>query len=413
MTFTEKIEKLLAANHIQEVIDEFFKFLSEVPQSKKDARSDANQLRGQIIVLSGRFTELSSKINTNTVNADAANQEKAALINSFIHIMNQLPSNYPDLNNYVEEKNEDDEWNDAQKKNSIEAYQAYFYKYPNGKYKADTIKLIAELEEVKQKQDNEIKRLALLEKERRENDKLVGEPKKVQAVGAGQPIHQSSGTENSTSPAKSKKGLLIVLGVVIIAAVVIFLMTGKKEISAEANKENVDTLSSKSVKPPADPYTIDSRIYYFIENRDSGKILAVLNSSQADDAELIVTDTADKMNKKFEKFYMVPSTGSGKYIIYAAHSGKVLEYRTISSINLQVLRQFALSEDPHLQIFLFKPSSDGYFIISAISDEGGKVLGLDPDTRDDPEGQNIIGKDDDRSPQTQWKLVPTGEEIEK
>ena len=32
MIFTDRIEKLLAANHIKEVIEEFLKFLSEVPQ---------------------------------------------------------------------------------------------------------------------------------------------------------------------------------------------------------------------------------------------------------------------------------------------------------------------------------------------------------------------------------------------
>lgn len=31
MIFTEKIEKLLGANHIKEVIEECLKFLSEVP----------------------------------------------------------------------------------------------------------------------------------------------------------------------------------------------------------------------------------------------------------------------------------------------------------------------------------------------------------------------------------------------
>ena len=244
MTFTEKIEKLLAANHIKEVIDEFFKFLNEVPQSKTDARSDANQLRGQIIVLSGRFTELNTKINTNTVNAEAANQEKAAVINSFIQILNQLPSNYPDLNIHLQEKNEDDEWYDAQKKNTIDAYQVYFNKYPNGKYKADTIKLISELEEVKLKQDTEIKRLALLEKERRANDKLTGESQKVQAGTMSQPTYQSVAAIASSPPVKSKKGLFIGLGVVALIALIIFLTTGKESLDDVATPIDVEEASS-------------------------------------------------------------------------------------------------------------------------------------------------------------------------
>ena len=213
MTFTEKIEKLLASNHIKDVIDEFLKFLNEVPQTNRDARNDANQLRGQIIILSGRYTDLNNKINTNTIDSADANQEKASLINSFIQILNQLPSGYPDLNICLEEKNEEEEWKDCQRKNTIEAYQFYFSRYPNGKYKADTIKLIGELEEVKLKQDVEIKRLAMLEKERRENDKGA-EAKKEQTstpVQPAQPAYRAAAPVRTAAPPKSRKVLYIVL----------------------------------------------------------------------------------------------------------------------------------------------------------------------------------------------------------
>ena len=221
MIFTEKIEKLLASNYLKEVIDEFLKFLNEVPHSNKEAKSDAGQLRGQIIVLSGRFTDLNTKINTNTMDSGAANQEKSALINSFIQILNQLPSNFPDLNQYLEEKNEEDEWKEAQKKNTIEEYQDYFNKYPNGKYKADTIKLITELEEIKNKQELEMKRLALLEKERRENDKAAAEPAKAQAASTSNQAYQTTSASGSAAaartyavppPSKSRTGLYIALG---------------------------------------------------------------------------------------------------------------------------------------------------------------------------------------------------------
>ncbi|MEO6720096.1 MAG: hypothetical protein ABIN67_07005 [Ferruginibacter sp.] len=248
MIFTEKIEKLLASNHIKEVIDEFLRFLNEVPQSRTDAKSDAGELRGQIIVLSGRFTDLNSKINTNTVSPDGANQERATIIKSFIQILNQLPSSYSELNTYLEEKNEEDEWKDAQGKNTIEAYQVYFNKYPNGKYKADTIKLIGELEEVKLKQDSEIKRLALLEKERRENDKVAEEFAKQQMASSA--IHPSVNVVNSSTPAKSKKGLFIGLGV---AALVIIVILATIINTPDSDTENtgpvaVNNSDSNAVK---------------------------------------------------------------------------------------------------------------------------------------------------------------------
>jgi len=129
-----------------------------------------------------------------------------------------------------EEKEEDEDWFDAQKKNNIETYHAYFNKYPNGKYKADTIKLIGELEDVKQKQESEMKRLAQLEKERRENDKLAAEQK--QAAPA-KPASKSSAAEGSPLPAfKSKKGLFIGLGVVALGLIAFFIFRGGKSDSA-------------------------------------------------------------------------------------------------------------------------------------------------------------------------------------
>lgn len=257
MTFTEKIEKLLASNHIKEVIDEFLKFLNEVPQSQSDAKSDAGELRGQIIVLSGRFTDLNSKINTNTVNPESANQERAAIIKSFIQILNQLSSSYPDLNTYLEEKNEDDDWNDAQQKNTIDAYHVYFNKYPNGKYKADTIKLIGELEEVKQKQDSEIKRLALLEKERRENDKLSGEAQKQQTNPSG----YSAVSSDSSSPAKSKKGLFIGLGIAALAVIIIIVMLVNKKSSATSEETDNNAAPVENTEP-ADAVKAELKLAY-------------------------------------------------------------------------------------------------------------------------------------------------------
>lgn len=252
MIFTERIEKLLGANHIKEVIDEFLKFLGDVPQANRDARADANQLRGQIILLSGRFTELNTKVNTNTIDQASANQEKSMIINSFIQILNQLPSNHPDLYRYLDEKNEDDEWKEAQNKNKIEAYQVYFSKYPNGKYKEATIKLIGELEEVKRKQDEEIKRLAMLEKERRENDKAsAAEAQRARQNKERQTTHKTSAPVTA-APAKSNKLLYIILGavagIVLLIVIANLVVPDKKPYTPPINNDYGNTMPD-SAKP--------------------------------------------------------------------------------------------------------------------------------------------------------------------
>ena len=385
MIFIERIEKLLATNHLKEVIDEFLKFLNEVPQSATDAKADARQLRGQVIVLSGRFTDLNTKINTNTIDSGAANQERSSLINSFIQILDQMPSTYPDLNIYMEEKNEDDEWKESQKQNTIEAYQAYFSKYPNGKYKADPIKLITELEEVKNRQDSEIKRLALLEKERRENDKTSGDLRKTSPTALGA----------ATPPARRRKGLFIGLGVILLVIIIFFMIgndsTKKTDVPAVTASPNVDSNS------------IDISNYYFLENRENGKILAVQNNIETADAKLVVTTPEDKEQKDFEKFRLEPSTGKNQFYICTKKNDMVVEIENSGEYS----QSKKSSEQPQFQIFIFTKNEEGYFtILTKIRDV---FMGLDPETIKDDDGQKIKSTTDNASHAAQWKLIPTGE----
>jgi hypothetical protein len=301
MIFTERIEKLLASNHIKEVIEEFLRFLNEVPQADRDARNDANQLRGQVILLSGQFTDLNTKINNSTIDPAVANREKATITNAFIQMLNQLPSSYPDLNNYITEKNEDDEWNEAQKKNTIEEYQDYFSKYPNGRYKAETIKLIAELEEVKQKQDTEIKRLAALEKERRENDKAAEtEPQKPlnQNIKPKQ-VYQTKTNVIASAQPKSRAGLYIVLGALV---GIIFIIV--VALSVSGDNEPLPNLKTSDgyIWPAVEEYNFMSRCEASaIENMTSDNAKRYCNCvleklkksySSAADAESVLSEKA-------------------------------------------------------------------------------------------------------------------------
>lgn len=423
MPFVERIEKLLINNQIKEVIDEFLKFLSEVPQSNKDARNDANQLRGQVIVLSGRFTDLSNKINTQTLGADAASQERNALTNSFVQILNQLSSNYPDLNKYVEEKDEDEDWFDAQKKNNIETYHAYFNKYPNGKYKADTIKLISELEEVKQKQESEMKRLAMLEKERRENDKLAAEQKQATSSSPVKPVIKPSAAEGSIAAAtKSKKGLLIGVGVLVLAVIAFFIFRGGKADSANqgATSENipVEELYDTMINPA---------VYYYIQNRDNKKIAGVIDGRVDDFIPLVLYDSAGKSAKDYVKFKLEPASTDPNnkwFFIIPKHSNKTI---TLSDINNaiqgnEVTKSF-VSNFWGKSTFYFDLKPSKYFNISISGGTGDNTKWAywmyDKQNMANTEGAPIFLKgfgegenmDWGESDFGQWRLIPTGEPV--
>ena len=404
MPFIEKIEKLLASNHIKDVIDEFLKSLGEVPQSNRDARNDANQLRGQIIVLSGRYTDLNNKINTNTMNADAASQERNALINSFVQIINQLSSTYPDLNKYLEEKDEDVEWFETQKKNSIEAYYAYFNKYPNGKYKADTIKLIGELEEVKLKQENEMKRLALLEKERRESDKQANEQR--QPPPAGQAAYKAPVADHSSTPAKSKKGLWMILGVLVLVLIAVILY-------------NITNHSSSTSEDTA----INTSMYYYIQNKYSNKIMGVFEGS-TDSVIVVLYDSADKASRDFVKFKF-DDADNGWYYITAKHSKNVLLLND-SLYLVHGSSKSKINEHPErgLPTFYFELKKGGYFAIRVNQNENAEVKLFGYLTYDtnvilgenqsaivflSPFSEENFGDLD----AAQWRLIPTGEKVEQ
>jgi Effector-associated domain 11 len=255
MIFTERIEKLLASNQLRDVIDEFLRFLNEVPQSDKHARNDANQLRGQVILLSGQFTDLNTKVNSSTIDPSLANRERSTIINSFIQILNQLPSSYPDLNNYITEKNEDDEWKEAQQKNTIEEYQDYFSKYPNGRYKEETIKLITKLEDIKSKQESEMKEVAAREKARRESEKAAENTahKTAYQEPKVQQSYRSANTPVAPPPAKSRTGLYIALGALLGILFIIIIavsLAGDDNKLPDVEPQPVDNGGSPSAVNP-------------------------------------------------------------------------------------------------------------------------------------------------------------------
>ena len=415
MPFIEKIEKLLASNHIKDVIDEFLKSLGEVPQSNRDARNDANQLRGQVIVLSGRYTDLNNKINTNTMNSDAASQERNALINSFVQIINQLSSTYPDLNKYLEEKDEDVEWFETQKKNSIEAYYAYFNKYPNGKYKADTIKLIGELEEVKLKQENEMKRLALLEKERRESDKQANEQR--QPPPPGQAAYKAPVADHSSTPAKSKKVLWIVLEVLVLVVIAVILYNSTNH-SSSTSEATLDSLPAQAFDT-----AINTNMYYYIQNKDNKKIIGVQNGSTDSLSNIVLYDSAGKTGKDFEKFKL-EKREEGWYYITAKHSKKIV----LLNENLFLIQGSSNSKIDEIRewgfpTFYFELKEGGYFAICTYkskiketSTNWGYVMYNNenaPDQEISVYLSKFSGTNFGDSDAAQWRLIPTGEKVEQ
>ncbi len=249
MTFAEKIQKHLENNQLKQVIDEFRTLISECPSSEKDAYNDANQLRSQLVVLAGRFNSINDKINLGTASPESANIEKTSIINSFVQILNQLPDTYPDLNNFINDMDEEEAWKEAQNLNTIDGYSRYFKKYPNGKYVAETHRLMKDLNVIKRTQEEEMKRVAQEEKERRDREaKLREKSKPADAPKAdNNKVNTTSGRTKEVNPENSGSGInktliFASIGVVLFILLMVLLLKSPDN-SDTKNPNNSDTKS--------------------------------------------------------------------------------------------------------------------------------------------------------------------------
>ena len=237
MTLFARIDKLLGNNQVKAAIDEFQEFIANCPGGNDDLQGDVDKVSTSLIILSSKFADLSEKQTSNTIAPEVADREKASLINSLVQLKNQIRFNHPDLYKHMLEKDEENAWQEALHSNTIDEYQDYFSKYPNGKYREDSIKFIKQLREKRESQDNEIRRIAEQEKVRRES------------IETSQERPASSEYSNPPGPAaasnKSKKTMFIVSGIVVIAAVAILLMVNSNSSSSKAEEVPGDLTSSE------------------------------------------------------------------------------------------------------------------------------------------------------------------------
>ena len=240
MTLFARIDKLLGSNHIKAALDEFQKFLANCPGGNDDLQGDVDKVSTALIILSSKFADLSEKQNSNTIAPDVADRERASIINSLVQIKNQMRFNHPDLFKHMVEKDEENAWQEALHNNTIDGYQDYFSKYPNGKYKEDSIKFIKQLREKRESQDNEIRKIAEQEKVRRESIE----------TGQGRPVSTEYSYPSGPTPApsKSKKTLFIVSGIVVVAAVAIFFIINSNSSSSEYTEEETSELTSSETQ---------------------------------------------------------------------------------------------------------------------------------------------------------------------
>lgn len=219
MTFTEKIRKLILNNQLKEVVLEFETLISNVPADKKDAQRDVNELQTQLMTLARRVTSLENKTNAHNINQEAAEVEYNSITISYGELLSSIPSSFPDLNDYIIERDDEIAWKEAQKRNVIEPYLQYLERFPNGRYAADALKIMTDLNDIKQRQEEQLKKVAQAEKERNERE----------TSGHAMPL-----SSDNTDAHKNKSGRLgipkpLLYGLIgLIVIILIYFMIPKK-----------------------------------------------------------------------------------------------------------------------------------------------------------------------------------------
>ena len=167
--YTLELKKLLANNEVKEVMNSLIETLDEAAKYSSELKEEITPLQGKIIVFSGNLSRIISDRDQDLIDYDDFSTRMARVNKSLVDTLNSLEEEYPLLETYFNERTEEKAWAIASAANNIEAYQEYFQKYPNGKYKEETQRLIRELQAIEAKRQAEFRKKAEAEKKRRQS----------------------------------------------------------------------------------------------------------------------------------------------------------------------------------------------------------------------------------------------------
>jgi len=165
-TYIQNLEHLISINRLEQAIETLLKSLSDYQPADAQAKTNARELRNYIIGLSQRLHSAKEQSKKGISEQEEVQRERRTVSNNLLNTIYDLDI-YPAFKKYINEQEEEKAWREVSRKNTIAAYQEYFERFPNGKYRAETHRIITELQEVEQKRSAEMKRIAEQEKRRR------------------------------------------------------------------------------------------------------------------------------------------------------------------------------------------------------------------------------------------------------
>ncbi|MEL6717577.1 MAG: hypothetical protein AAFO82_12350 [Bacteroidota bacterium] len=184
-TYIQNLEHLISINRLEQAIETLLKSLSDYEPADAQAKTNAKELRNYIIGLSQRLHSANDQLKRGISDDEEIQRERRTVSNNLLNTIYDLDV-YPDFRRYINEQEEEKAWRDVSRKNTIAAYQEYFDRFPNGKYREETHRIITDLQAVEQKRAAEMKRIAEQEKRRRnQRENRRQEPVRQPAYSSG------------------------------------------------------------------------------------------------------------------------------------------------------------------------------------------------------------------------------------
>ncbi|MEM8528875.1 MAG: hypothetical protein AAGG68_29840 [Bacteroidota bacterium] len=205
-TYIQNLEHLISINRLEQAIENLLRSLSDYQPTDAQARNNARELRNYIIGISQHLHSVNDQAKKGTSSDEEIQRERRTVSNKLLNTIYDLDI-YPDFKKYINEQEEEKAWQSASRKNTISAYQEYFERFPNGKYRAETHRIITELQEIEQKRSAEMKQIAEQEKRRRnQRENRRQEPVRQAAYSSGfmagntgMNTHSTTNPNNSTA----------------------------------------------------------------------------------------------------------------------------------------------------------------------------------------------------------------------
>jgi hypothetical protein len=207
-----------------------------------------------------------------------------------------------------------------------------------------------------------------------------------------------------TNKPASKKGLFITACIIILALAI----WGISKMGGKEKKPGSETASVQSAASVDEKVVIDTSVYYLIQNRANDKLMTITGGDENTDEfpQMVVLDSAqlDGLNSKKIQIY----DDDGSIMLFAENGNKFL---VVGENGFIVKNTDEKAESWTVgNTFRFVNYGDGYFQIVTLY-KNDYVLGLHDFSSNDPGGQKIEIMRNDKSLETQWRLIATGEKV--